>query len=66
MSLPLSTRRSWVEPSTDYSVRRQCKLAGVPRSGFYYEPTSETAENLLLMRLIDEQYLRIRSSAILL
>ena len=58
MSLPLSTRRSWVESSPDYSLRRQCRLAGVPRSGFYYEPAPETAENLLLMRLIDEQYMR--------
>jgi putative transposase len=58
MSLPLSTRCRWVEPGTGFSVRRQCRLAGVPRSNFYYEPTPETAENLLLMRLIDEQYLR--------
>jgi len=58
MSLPLSTRRSWVEPSAEYSVRRQCRLAGVPRSGFYYVPVAESEENLLLMRLIDEQYMR--------
>lgn len=58
MSLPLSTRRNWVEPSIDYSIRRQCRLAGVPRSGIYYEPVQETAENLVLMRLIDKQYMR--------
>ena len=58
ISLPLSTRRSWVAPSPDYSIRRQCRLAGVPRSGLYYEPAQETAENLLFMRLIDEQYMR--------
>jgi putative transposase len=58
MSLPVSIRRSWVEPNPEYSARRQCRLAGVPRSGIYYEPAPETAENLLLMRLIDEQYLR--------
>lgn len=45
-------------PSPDYSLRRQCRLAGVPRSGIYYETASETAKNLLLMRLIDEQYMR--------
>lgn len=27
------------------------------RSGYYYEPRAESAENLALMRLIDEQYL---------
>ena len=58
MILPLSTRRSWVVPDPGYSLRRQCRLAGVPRSGIYYEPSPETAENLLLMRLIYEQYLR--------
>jgi putative transposase len=38
------------------SVRRQCELVGLNRSTLYYEPAPETAENLELMRLIDEQY----------
>jgi putative transposase len=38
------------------SVRRQCELLGLSRSSLYYEPVGETAENLRLMRLIDEQY----------
>ena len=38
------------------SVRRQCELLGLSRSSLYYEPTGEPAENLRLMRLIDEQY----------
>lgn len=58
LSLPLATRRAWVVPSAIYSVRRQCRLAGVSRSDFYYEPVPESAENLLLMRRIDEQYMR--------
>jgi len=58
LSLPLSTRRSWVEPNHEYSIRRQCRLAGISRSNVYYEPVPETEENLLLMRLIDEQYMR--------
>lgn len=58
MSLPLSTRRNWVEQDSSYSIRRQCRLAGVPRSCFYYEPIPETDKNLFLMRLIDEQYMR--------
>ena len=40
------------------SVRRQCELLGLARSTLYYEPAPETAENLGLMRLIDEQYTR--------
>ena len=39
------------------SVVRQCELLGVSRSGFYYQPSGESAENLALMRLIDEAYL---------
>ena len=58
MSLPVSTRRSWVKSDSIYSIRRQCRLAGVPRSDIYYKPVPETDENLLLMRLIDEQYMR--------
>lgn len=37
---------------------RQCQLARVSRSGLYYTPTEERAENLELMRLLDEQYTR--------
>lgn len=40
------------------SVRRQCELLGLNRSTWYYEPVPESAENLALMRRIDEQYLR--------
>ena len=40
-------------------VSRQCALPQVPRSSAYYAPnTTESPENLALMRLIDEQYLR--------
>lgn len=40
------------------SIRRQCELLGLARSTFYFQPARETEENLLLMRLIDEQYLK--------
>ncbi len=42
----------------ELSVRRQCELLGVNRSGLYYEPLGESEENLRFMRLIDEQYTR--------
>lgn len=38
------------------SVRRQCDLLGLHRSGVYYQPAGESAFNLELMRLIDKQY----------
>jgi putative transposase len=37
---------------------RQCELLDVPRSSWYYQPREESAENLALMRLLDEQYTR--------
>ena len=52
-----SERRALVEPGhAEISVRRQCELLGISRSGLYYRPAGETPENLRLMRLIDEQY----------
>jgi putative transposase len=42
----------------EISLRRQCELLGVNRSGLYYESAGESEENLRLMRLLDEQYTR--------
>jgi len=39
------------------SIKRQCELASIARSSFYYERKGESAENLHLMRLIDRQFL---------
>ncbi|NLI82859.1 MAG: IS3 family transposase [Deltaproteobacteria bacterium] len=40
------------------SVKRQCRLLGICRSSIYYEKRAEKDEDLLLMRRIDEQYLK--------
>ena len=42
----------------EISLRRQCELLGLNRSGLYYQPEAESDENLMLMRLLDEQYTR--------
>lgn len=42
----------------ELSVRRQCKILEISRSGFYYVPKGESALNLELMRLMDEHYLK--------
>ena len=48
-----------MEPSSpDISILRQCKLLGLPRSSYYYQPRGESPLNLKLMRLLDEQYTR--------
>jgi putative transposase len=41
-----------------FSVRQQCGLLGLNRSSLYYCPKGESEENLVLMRLLDEQYTR--------
>lgn len=38
------------------SLRRQCELLGLERSSLHYAAAGESAENLHLMRLLDEQY----------
>jgi putative transposase len=40
------------------SIQRQCELLGLPRSTYYYEPRAESAENLRLLRRLDELYLK--------
>jgi len=40
------------------SLARQCRMLNISRSNFYYKPRPVKAEDLELMRLIDEQYLK--------
>jgi putative transposase len=40
------------------SVSRQCRLLDLNRSTLYYKPVEIAPQDLLLMRLIDEQYLK--------
>jgi putative transposase len=41
----------------DLSVRRQCSLLSLARSGLYYQPRGESAETLKFMAIIDCQFL---------
>jgi putative transposase len=50
-------RQGLIEVCESLSLRRQCELVGVSRSGFYYEPVPESEENLALMRRLDELHL---------
>ena len=40
------------------SISRQCELLGIRRSSYYYCPQKDSSYNLMLMKLIDEQYTR--------
>jgi len=39
-------------------LSRQCEILSISRSSFYYAPKGESAENLALMRRIDELFLK--------
>jgi putative transposase len=51
-------RRAMVDrEDVTLSIKRQCWLLGISRSGLYYQPAGISAEDLTIMRLIDRQYL---------
>jgi putative transposase len=53
----MKSRRNLVEPKVGVSMRRQCELLGVSRSSLYYEHVEPDAEELALMRRLDELHL---------
>ena len=49
-----------IHPATpDLSMTRKCALMSIPRSTFYFVPKGESNESLRLMRLIDEEFLKM-------
>ena len=60
LSHPLRQRRLWIRPEENtLSVRRQCLLAGVSRSGLYVPASvEESAENQALMKEIDRMHMK--------
>lgn len=54
------TRMAWVTPEKNLAVSRQCELAGVSRATVYAQrkPQFVCVVELLLCRLIDEEYTR--------
>lgn len=58
--MSLDRRREVVNPGhEELSVVRQCDLIGMSRSSWYYHPRGESEQNLDLMRVIDEAYLKM-------
>ena len=62
--MSLTQRRSLMDPAAVDSLRQQCRWLGLHRSAYYYQPVAASAEDLLIMRLLDEQYLQTPSTAI--
>jgi len=57
--LTLEQKRVAVEPDHQHlSISRQCELLGLSRSSAYYRTQGESEYNEILMRLIDEQYIK--------
>ena len=54
----MTQRRVLMAPNGTLSMRRQCALLAVTRSSVYYEPVVPDAEELALMRRIDELHLQ--------
>jgi putative transposase len=56
LDLAPETKRELIEPAhPQLSIARQCALVGLPRSTYYSQAQGESAENLHLMRLLDQQ-----------
>ena len=56
--MSVSQRRAMIGPDTDLRVSQQCRLLGLSRSTYYYQPAPVTADDLVLLRQMDEQYLK--------
>ena len=58
--MSVTEKRSCIDPAhPQLSISRQCELITLPRSSYYRsELQGESTENLELMRLIDEEYMR--------
>ena len=54
----MTQRRGWIATESGPPMRRQCELLGVSRSSVYYVPDEPDAEELALMRRMDELHLK--------
>jgi putative transposase len=57
LTVPISEKRTWIDPEHTISLSRQCALATLPRSTYYFRPqVGERAANLAIMHMIDRIY----------
>jgi putative transposase len=52
-------RKTMIEKEAEVSIVKQCELLGLNRSSVYYEAVLPCAEELNLMRLLDELHLKV-------
>ncbi len=53
----MSQLRSTIDLKEELSVRSQCELLGINRSGLYYTTIGESKENLELMKIMDQHFM---------
>lgn len=53
----MKQRRDLIDRKHDLSIKQQCDALSIHRSGLYYSPRGEKAENLKIMRTMDEHYI---------
>jgi putative transposase len=57
LAIAVEQKRELVEAGHPrLSLRRQCALLGLARGSWYYQPVGPSAEDVELMRVLDEQY----------
>ncbi len=61
----MSQRRNLVDNQHDLSIRKQCEILSIHKSGLYYTPKGEKPENLEIMRIMDEHYLKHPSEGVI-
>lgn len=55
---PVAEHRKMIEKNCKLSIRRQCELIDIHRSGLYYTPSAQSEENFVIMIKVDEQCLK--------
>ena len=59
VDVPVQEWREMVEKEHEQlSIKQQCRLLSIHRSGLYYKPVGDSSLNLHLMRRIDEHFLK--------
>lgn len=58
-------KRGLIDPVEKLSIRRQCQILELTRGSIYYQPKGENADNLAMMRLMDEHILEQPTAGVL-
>lgn len=61
----MKERCEFVDKGEVLSIRVQCDQLSIPRSSLYYRPKEEKPENLEIMRIMDEHYLKHPTAGVL-